>query len=398
MQTISQETKRHEKKNLLFSFSLFLILALTIFGIYCGYLFYRTTLFYPYIKTNQRGWSGNVHRGDAELGFAPVPNSQGAHIFPIGPEIPMRYDENGFRVPVVTQKSPATNTHPVILTLGCSFTYGDANSAEETYPYLVGQALGGTTKNAGVCGYGLAQMVLLARRLIPIHKPDYVLVQYSPWLAKRAQSPFASTYSGKIPTPFFSAEPELMLHPPVFATKVYDLSIDSYRKSPQTTADLLSFFWNVGFPLFLHDDVSMAIYYVKKFFGFVPKTIADREQIEKYAYGEIVKTAKENGAKVVVVILGVDSKPVRVPEHLFPDDCIFVEAHAALLERLPVVDDETYQKQYEHWRGSPPVMVDYHPNPLAHSIIAELIVAKIKNSSSIPSTKMHEIGTLELSP
>ena len=46
---------------------------------------------------------------------------------------------------------------------------------------VVAQGLGGTVLNAGKCAYGLSQMLILARRLIPRYRPDYVLVQFSPW-------------------------------------------------------------------------------------------------------------------------------------------------------------------------------------------------------------------------
>jgi hypothetical protein len=42
--------------------------------------------------------------------------------------------------------------------------------------------------------------------------------------------------------------------------------------------------------------------------------------------------------------------------------------------------DECYARQYKHWRGSPPTQIDHHPNPLAHSVIAEEIVRAIKQS------------------
>ena len=170
-----QERKFSKKKRTLFC--LFYIVILSI--LFVGSIVHRTRSLYSNIKTSQRGWSGKVHKTDAELGFAPIPDSQGAEVFPIGPEIPMRFDKDGFRIPVLDGSASSTrlSPRPLVLTLGCSFTYGAANYAEDTYPYLVGQYLGGTTKNAGVCSYGLAQMMILARRLVPIYQPNYLIVQ-----------------------------------------------------------------------------------------------------------------------------------------------------------------------------------------------------------------------------
>ena len=135
----------------------------------------------------------------------------------------MRFDKNGFRVPV---GDTPTESHgsPLVLTLGCSFTYGDAVYARDTYPYLVGQSLKGTTKNAGCCSCGLSQMLILAGKLIPSHKPDYLIVQYSPWLISRSLSPFSPTYGGKSPAPYFYGDEGLVTTPSRFFNKHSELS------------------------------------------------------------------------------------------------------------------------------------------------------------------------------
>jgi hypothetical protein len=220
------------KKRLVFSVIIFVIPATSISAIYVAYTGYRTAPIYWYVKHSERGWKGKLHRSDAELGFAPIPDSRGAEVFPVGNDIPARYDKDGFRVPLEDGIPTSPNRHPIVLALGCSFTYGAATLAEKTYPYLVGQYLGGTTRNAGVGSYGLSQMLVLAKRLVPANKPDYLIVQYSPWLVDRARSPFAPTNFGKVPTPyFFVRQNELALHPPVFVTKIMDLPFDQYRNT-----------------------------------------------------------------------------------------------------------------------------------------------------------------------
>ncbi len=378
-----QSKKLSRKKRLAFSFIIFLIPATTISAIYVVYTGYRTAPLYWYTKSNQRGWRGKVHKADAELGFAPVPDSRGAETFPLGEDVPMRYDKNGFRVPVEDKRDTSQNKRPIVLALGCSFTYGSSTNAEDTYPYLVGQYLGGTTRNAGVCGYGLAQMITLAKNLVPTQKPDYLLVQYSPWLSWRAKTPFADSAFGQVPTPyFFVSQNELVLHPPVFKTKIMDLPIDAYRNTQVSFSDRVSFLWHVGLPLYVHDDFNMCYYDIKRLFGRLPQPAPNAQQITKYVYEEMAKVAKENGAKLVIVVLGNDNKPVQLPEGSFPPDSIIVNAHDVLLEQLPVVNEETYLKQYAHWRGSPPAVVDLHPNENAHTIIADAIVHKIRDHTA----------------
>jgi hypothetical protein len=78
-----------------------------------------------------------------------------------------------------------------------------------------------------------------------------------------------------------------------------------------------------------------------------------------------------------VVILSIDARPVRVAPGIFPEGAEVIDAHAELLRRLENADNGTYRKHYAHWRGEPPVLVDPHPNPEAHRIIAEAVGARI---------------------
>lgn len=368
-----------KKKRLVFYFVMFAIPLTATAAIYLGYTVYRTVDLYDYVKSKQRGWEGDVHRADPELGFSSKPNSKGAHVFPIGPNIPMRYDEGGFRVPV-DDDSDSLSSSLLLLALGCSFTYGDATYAEDTYPYLVGKYLNGTMKNAGVGSYGLSQMLILAKRLVPIHKPDYLLVQYSPWLVNRATRQFAGSYFGRLPNPYFYEENGFVLHPPLFLTKITDLSMDRYRYSPINTSDRLSFYWHVGLPLFIHDDFNMSLVFAKRMLGRIPEPTTARTDLTKYVYAEISKGAKEEGTKLVIVVLGNNSNAVPFAPDWFPADAMIVNAHGALIERMPMVNIETYKKLYAHWRGSPPRIVDNHPNEAAHKIIAEAIVSKIREA------------------
>jgi hypothetical protein len=373
----NQKHKSIQKKKLVFYVIVLLIPLIPLAGIYIGFTVYRTELIYDYVKSNQRRLGGKIHKADLELGFAPIPNSQGSDIFPIGPDIPTRYDANGFRVPLEDQQ-PASERHPLILTLGCSYTFGDATYAEDTYPYLVGQYLGGATKNGGVCSYGLAQMIMLGRRLVPTYKPDYLIVQYSPWLVSRATYPFAPSTFGKVPTPYFYKKDGLALHRPVFQTIIFDLSIDRYRASPTGRSDFISFLWNVGLPLCIHDDFNMVCYQLKKTFGFIPEPTNEEGEVIQSVYGELAKLAKENRAKLIIVVLKRFNEQVIIPYRLFPQDALVVDAYQALVAKLPIANYQNYMEQYAHWRGTPLILVDTHPNARAHRIIAEEIVSKIK--------------------
>ena len=106
----------------------------------------------------------------------------------------------------------------------------------------------------------------------------------------------------------------------------------------------------------------------------------NRSAVIRHAYGEISKVAEENGVKLIIVILGEDHQPVSVQKDLLPNHAVVVDAHSALLNRLPTMDIQSYQREYNHWRGDPPSLVDGHPNEKAHRIIAEKIVNQIMGS------------------
>ena len=359
-------------KKWLFPLLLFLIPVIVISFFYLVYTTYRTNQFYTYVKSNQKGWSGKLHQAHVELGFVPIPDSRGLEIMPIGAPVPVRYDKNGFRVPIDVTV-PTGNKHPVILTLGCSFTYGAATHAKNTFPYLVSAYTGGSTMNAGVSSYGLSQMEIIAKKLVPRFKPDYVIVQYSPWLVKRAIRPFAPSYNGKLPNPYYAEDGPVTITPPVFQSKIFELSIDSYRNSEEGVEEFLSFLWNVGFPLFFHDDFQTGKYTLAKVLRLEKRPTKNRSVVIQHAYGEIGIVAEQNGAKLIIVVLGEDSNPVPFSEKLFPKNAIVVDAHRELLNRLPIIDEENFQRQYSHWRGDPPILVDGHPNEKAHRVIAEKI-------------------------
>jgi hypothetical protein len=363
------------KKNFFF-YSVMFLMPVAVFAL-CSLSFiaYKTVrLFHVH-----QGWKGNIHAAHPQLGDAPVPNARGSQVFQSGPDIPTWSDEDGFRVPVDAPAS--SHPRPLILALGCSVTYGYSTRAEDAYPFLVGRSLNGTSKNAGVSGYGLCQMFLLAQKLLPALKPDYLLVQYSPWLVDRAQTPFQELHIGRIPTPYFyEKDSHFAIHPPVYSAKVFDFPFDRYVNAQGKWSDGWSFYWKVSVPLSVIDGFNRLKYSLYRGIGAIPKPTGSREGLITYVYNEINAIARENGAQTVIVVLGDDATPVKLNEQWFPSDALVVNAHDSLLKRLPLINAENYLKEYAHWRGSPPVVVDAHPNERAHRVITDAIVSAIRKS------------------
>lgn len=366
-------------KKYFFSFMVGLIPFIVFVMIYFSYTIYRTMNFYQDTKT-KRGWIGKVHVADVDLAFVPVPDSKGTQVYVRGPDIPMRYDKDGFRAPIKSLTS--SSLRPSLLALGCSFTYGDFVYATDTYTFLAGQSLKGTGKNAGVCGYGLAQMLPLARKLVPAHKPDYLLVQYSPWLVDRALKQFAPSRL-RLPSPYFyDKNGSFEIQPPIYLTNVLDLPLSQYRNTPINFENTVSFFLNVGLPLYFHEDLCFVRSTIARFFGKIPEPTDSRDALIQFVYSKIDTIAKQNNAKLLIIVLNDRATPVDVNRKLFPLDAIIVEAHNELLSRLSIQNEVNYSRAYAHWEGSPPRILNIHPNKTAHRIIADLIVAAINQSDS----------------
>jgi hypothetical protein len=358
------------------------LLGVAVCGGYVLSIGVRSLYAYNFLKSDHRGFKGRVHRADPDLGFAAVPGSQGLHVFPIGPPLPMRYNGDELRVPAF-DSSASPRKRPFVLALGCSFTYGDACLAEDTFPYLVAQGLGGTALNAGKCAYGLSQMLILARRLVPRYKPEYVLVQFSPWLVGRGTSGFARSTFGLVPVPYLTlADGRVGLHPPCFRAKVFDLPFPRFDNKTRGLREFLAFFFTAGAPLFLHDDAHMAAYEAWRFAGRAAD--AERrqantagEEVNRVVYREIAQVCKDNGATMILVRL---SHPLERHHQELKDlygDVVYVDAQAVLDAAVPHGDKAAYYRRFGHWRGDPPALVDTHPNPAAHRVIAAEILRRL---------------------
>jgi hypothetical protein len=362
-----------------------LIVVVGFVGAYGVWTINRCREIYNSLKDGGRGWTQRVFRPDAVLGLAPVPDAAGGELLPLGAPVPTRFDHDGFRIPET--RLGADRPRPLVLALGCSFTYGAACPAESAYPFVVAQTLGGTALNAGAPGYGLAQMLILARREIPRRAPDHVLVQYADWLVTRAQAGFVPSFYGVLPTPFFVAEGAgLKLQPPVFRTWGLDLPLARFRTTPRGVSDFAAFSLEAGLPLLVHDDAAVTLVEAKRKLGMLPDRAADGEAIVQAVYSEIGALCDSSGARMLIVLLGPPPSTRRLDE--LRKHGTVVDAELALCRavdtecpyRFPLVSG-AYRMAYGHFRGSPPVFVDPHPNPRAHAVIAAEVVKAIRHEA-----------------
>jgi hypothetical protein len=113
-----------------------------------------------------------TYQYDAELGWAPVPNSSA--VVTNERTIHARHNSLGLRDIEFVRDS-----RPAMLFIGDSFVWGLDSEADERFTDLLRTRLPGTNiVNAGVSGYGTDQEYLLLRRLWPKIEPKVVVLVF----------------------------------------------------------------------------------------------------------------------------------------------------------------------------------------------------------------------------
>ncbi len=330
---------------------------------------------YHYFKTEGAIIKGKIFQYDPLLGIVPIPGSQGAYVYPGGYEVPVRFDQYGFRAPMDSPQSSALK-RPIILVLGDSYSFGFGVRAEDTYAYLLGRQLKATSLNAARPGYGLAQMTILARQLIPKFKPDLVVVQFSPWLVDRAKSPISDWTVVRLANPYFAYERGggVSIQPPVFQTDFGQYTPAKYRYSPETMRDYLSFLKETGWPLFLNNNIHIPIYHLKKWLRLIPPPVSQTEKITEAAYGEMNELCRQNQARMMVVIMTdpvISRKPTEAEITSLRSVSLatIINTEPAFFKALPVQTRDAYSRTYKIYSADGKVCIDKHINASAHRLI-----------------------------
>ena len=244
----------------------FAFVAIT-FIISTGFLkliYENNQLYYHSIDHNRKGFEGYIHEKDSLLGYKQVKNAEGSITSKYREKIPLKIDENGFRVPT-KRLIQQENDSMLILFLGCSNTFGNHCVAEETFSYIVSDSLKCKYINAGVCGYGISQMYILAQRLIPKYKPDIVVAQYSDWLMQRTINGYAPTYLIDIPNPYFTEEKgKILVQPPPYTSNVWEMTIWKPDESKSNLSNYLGFSFGIGLPNLLRNYYLYAYHKIAK--------------------------------------------------------------------------------------------------------------------------------------
>jgi len=370
--------KRKSIKKIVFFCYVIILLALA----YLATVAYRGRTLYRYIKEKRPILTAGVIEPEPVLGFAPGSNSVGLLMFKSPPHVNCVYDRDRCRV---SSLKPENKKATTFLFLGCSFTHGDACESDNTYPHLVAEHFDAQSRNRGFCAYGLSQMVLIAQQVIPSIKPTYVFAQYSPWIVARPMSHFAPSHFIRRPQPFYTLKDgQAQLHAPPYTSFQAHIPVVHYREAADSLKSKISFLFSVALPLYMNEDIRYLAYKTRHMLGLIPSPATDRQSVITAGYEKIAHICEANNAHLVVPIIGnLENKPEEQDlETLRTIQGInLVDCWSPLLKELPDADKSTFMSRYAHFRGSPPELVDTHPNKEAHTIIANSIISQITKNN-----------------
>lgn len=338
----------------------------------------RAIEYYNYITSNNFiSWGPSMYTKDDNLGYRMIPASQTSLLYHYLPPVDVKTDTNGYRIPV-SKKNLTDVTKPVdILFLGCSFTFGSACRAEDTFPYIVAVEMRKNYVNAAVGGYGLAQMYLQAKQLISKYKPKYLVIQNSPWLILRGVSEFAPSRGGyMLPVPYFADSGKLFqVEKPIYKSSIGKLFPAKDRRL--FSGKILRYYFRRGVPYFAQEQFYIFITRCKNLVSLkqTPTTRIDSAEFD--AYRKIFEYAELNQTKVILLKLGNSegSNKTELISKLGRNISV-ANADSLLYGYINGYSSNKYRTSFGHWgtteRGDS-IFVDGHPNNVSHKLIAQSI-------------------------
>lgn len=190
----------------------------------------------------------NLYKDDTELGYVLSPDQT---IIDKQPEFSIIIKTNSFGLrndPI--DISTLKKSDLVILGLGDSYTFGAGVNNDQTFlakmeSLLIQDNLHTITLNAGIGGYGTAQEVILAKRLVPIFRPNMVILGF--FLGNDINDNATFLSSSSISS---STQQTTHVHPWHYFIKTLDhLYIYSYvHRLKLTTPIVARLFWHINHP------------------------------------------------------------------------------------------------------------------------------------------------------
>ena len=90
-----------------------------------------------------------------------------------------------------------------LLFFGDPFLWGGNCPQPDSLPYLAARKLEANLLKSSMTAYNLPQFLLRAKEVVEKEKPDFIIVQYSPWLVERSMKPILGYAANEFQVPYF---------------------------------------------------------------------------------------------------------------------------------------------------------------------------------------------------
>lgn len=366
-----------KRTTLVVFYILFLCMMVTV-----SFYLFKSLKIYNFIKKDLIIHSIEAYESDSRMGLVAKKKSIGYIIFPGGDSIPIFTNEYGNRVGS-TKLNDTINIKKKVLFLGDSFTFGDANFYENSFPYLISKKLNHQLINASMVGYSYVHYQIMLDSLITSHSPDLICIQISPYSSDRSISGYLNAYV-KIPTPFYyNKNNRTFIHNPLYQSSIFDIfkknDINTYKSKKKSFLNFIKFTYHFSFPLFSHELINEIKSLDKKL---KTKNRPDNDLVLKIFIQHInsLNISKEQ----TVIFYNIGYEPNEFEEIIsnlkneIKFNYVFANFEKELYTKINNNKSE-YFENYGHWRGNPPKLVDEHYNELAHKIVSSFFLDVYNN-------------------
>ena len=260
-----------------------------------------------------------------------------------------------------------------VLSLGCSFTYGDEVESEQTFTQVLADSLGIPAFNYGICSFSYIHALLKAQELkdqgiLDELKPKYVILGCWSGLLDRSRSPFPPLSSRNLALPAAYIKKDkngVGIQSPIKVGGIFSL-IDSYRKegTELTMKRFIKIFFSAPRYVYIYlKNNSMAKKIRNRTFR---NDVSDFEVYDFYFSG-IEDVFKDYHSKIIVLFM-----PNRQNES--PDSALkkAIARHPGIMLVDGMQAINHYQVPVQDYQGK-------HPQVLTHMAYAREMLHSINN-------------------
>jgi hypothetical protein len=319
------------------------------------------------VVSKQGRWPVGAYIYDKSIGFDFAPNISG----PINNDrFYVKSHQLGYRIG--ESEDPVSYKPGGLLSLGCSFTYGDQVEAEETFTQLAADGLNIPAYNYGICSFSYIHALLKAQKLkdqgvLDKLQPKYVVLGCWSGLPDRSRSPFPPLASKNIPLPaaYLTKDgSDLKIQYPMKTGDVFSM-IELYRKEGTGLSIKRFIKIFIAVPRYIYLYVKNNRLAKELQSGSFQNDVSDYEVYDFYFSG-IESVFSDYGSQIIVLYMpnSIDEPPDKALKKAIADHPGII-----LVDGLQAI------------RKGGVLSIDYagiHPRPDAHKAYAEEIIDRIR--------------------